>query len=282
MSQHRVIWGIAAIAVSCAVAVGLWRYRADIWSGTAQGHDQRLAHVLNLLGQDPAQLQDATREAIRAVAVDVVTRDRQSAAGCLVLGLQLQRERNFDDAEEYFRRAMSLRPDWAWPHMALGGMLAMQTRTRQAEAEAELRRAIALEPGWGRPHDTLAVLLRLEGRDTEAEDAARRALALDPNSIPAINNMANLLIEQGRYAEAEEYYRRAITLDPRQTKPFYNLACLYSLMGRTQEAVEALDDAITRDGIMRHEAANDPDLAAIRETPEFQRLVYGKEAEHEG
>jgi tetratricopeptide (TPR) repeat protein len=122
------------------------------------------------------------------------------------------------------------------------------------------------------------VLLRVEGRYDEAEVAALEALRLAPDSVPPHNNYANLLIRRAEYDKAEEHYLKAIAIDPSSTKPYYNLACLHSLTGRTDEALEYLAKAVELDPLYRAQAISDPDLEALREMPDFARIVFQRYA----
>jgi Flp pilus assembly protein TadD len=275
LSQHRIIWALAGIAVCCALAVGAWRYQAEPFAETAEAAADRVVEAIDLLRGDPGMTRTETQNGVRAAAVEVVAGRVNSAEGYFLLAMQHQREFNFDAAEALFKRSIAAKPAWSWPHMGLGNLLARHSVSRRDEAEEQLRKAIELDPNWARPYDNLAILYRLEGRLEEAEEAAGKALEFAPESVAAHNNMANLLISQERYEEAETYYRRAIALDDTQAKPYYNLACLYSLLGRPREALSYLQGAIQRDSVMRKEAAEDADLEAIRDMPEFQRLIFG-------
>jgi len=153
--------------------------------------------------------------------------------------------------------------------------LALQhTETRSfAAAEEAYRRAIALKPEWSRPHNDLAILLRILNRLDEAEQEALAALHYGPDDVATHNNYANLLVEQGKLNEAEPYYLKAISLDPKHPKPYYNLACLYSLQGKKEQVYPLLKKAIALDGALRAEAQKDPDFKTLREDPEFRKIL---------
>jgi len=119
-------------------------------------------------------------------------------------------------------------------------------------------------------------MLRLENNLEEAEKEALITLKLAPDDVAAHNNYANLLMALNKYDEAAKHYKKAIEFSPESAKPYYNLACLYSLQGREKDAVDNLREALQRSPILRADAANDPDLKALRTHAEFRYLVYGE------
>ncbi len=265
----RLAWKIALAALAVAAAAALWRGMARPSAG------ELVAGAVEMLAADPVAWVDATRDAVRAAAAAALAEGDESAEACHVVAMQLQREGDIAGAEAWFRAAMAARPDGGWPYAALGSLIARDNPDRLGEAEEALRRAIELEPGWSRPHNSLAVALRLQGRLEEAEEEAVRAVELDPNDIAAQNNYANLLVHLGRLEDAEYHYLAALDLDPNHPKPYYNLACLYSLLGRDDEAMAMLEESVRRSGVMRQDAATDPDLDGLRNREDFMELIYG-------
>jgi Flp pilus assembly protein TadD len=119
-------------------------------------------------------------------------------------------------------------------------------------------------------------VLRLENKLDEAGKEALKALTLAPNDVAAHNNYANLLMAVDKYDEAAKHYKKAIELNPENAKPYYNLACLYSLQDHKREAMKYLREALQRSPALRADAANDPDLKALRKDADFRRLVYSE------
>ena len=54
---------------------------------------------------------------------------------------------------------------------------------------------------------------------------------------------------------------------------YYNVACARAVQGRVDEALSELDEAFARRPELRALAAQDSDLAALREDPRFQEMV---------
>jgi hypothetical protein len=81
------------------------------------------------------------------------------------------------------------------------------------------------------------------------------------------------LYAAGKYAEAADAGRELIEARPDQPYLFYNVACCESLAGRAADAIEHLRRAVEMWDGCREMAKHDSDFDAIRDEPEFQRLV---------
>lgn len=240
--------------------------------GTEQ-HVDCVATMLALIEADPTMDEAETKAAVAVVAKHAQDGDLHTAESYYALALYYTEQQSFEGAEEAYRSAIALKPEWSRPHNGLGVLLANHTEGRAEEAEEAYRTAIRLEPEWSRPHNDLAILLRLTGRLDEAQQEALTALRYGPDSVATHNNYANLLVKQGRLDEAEPFYLKAIRLDSEHPKPYYNLACLYSLQGKKEQVYPLLNKAITLDERLRAEAQKDPDFETLREDPEFGKIL---------
>lgn len=276
MRKYGIAWACAVAAVAAALAVAWHRGEWTRPPAAVPGTGELTARALTLLESDPGAWELSTQNAVRAAAAALVASNPASAGEHFVLAAQYERESNLAGAEAHLRKAIQADPQWAAPCASLGSLLGRQMVGRAGEARDFLARAIALKPQWGRPHNLLAIVLRSEGRTEEAEQEALEAIRLDPGDTASHNNYANLLVQQKRYEEAEKEYRVAASANPNHAKPYYNLACLYSLMGKKEEALKDLREALNRAPSLRTQASADKDFEAIRETAEFQKMVYGE------
>jgi DNA-binding winged helix-turn-helix (wHTH) protein/TolB-like protein/Tfp pilus assembly protein PilF len=140
-----------------------------------------------------------------------------------------------------------------------------------AAAEQEWRRAISLDPDYATAHQWYAVhYLTPAGRLDEALREARRAQQLEPLS-PVFNSFlgATLLFSR-RPDEAIEECRKAIDLYPEFGVGHWYLGRAYLQKGQPREALTELEEAVRLSGgspLMQatlaaaHAAAGDPDHA---------------------
>lgn len=99
--------------------------------------------------------------------------NERAARDYLKSGLALAGEGRDTEAVEAFRRALSVKPDWAEAHSLLGSSLIRAGNYR--EAEQELRKAVALKPDYAEGWNYLGQFLQQQGKDKEAQEAFRKA-----------------------------------------------------------------------------------------------------------
>jgi len=143
-------------------------------------------------------------------------------------------------------------------------------------------------------HFVEAEFLRLEKAPVQAQIAQyQRSLDLatklekpGPKELFATaivcDGLSLALHDAGKYAESiaplEQGYKLLAGMNRRERGALaYNLACSQALLKKDKEALAALSNAISADAHFRDAAAQDLDLAALRDLPEFQKLV-GKPA----
>ena len=271
--QLRTVWSITALVLVLSATVILARAFISGAGSPGPEFEADVNRMLARLEEDPQLRRDATRAAVEAVAFYAEQDTEPQPEAYFALGIRLQGEGRPEDAEDAYRAAIELSPEWSRAHYGLGVVL--HEMDRLGEAETALRRAIELDPEWSRAHNGLAILLRMTNRLDEARQHAQRAVELAPDNVASRNNYGNLLVRLGRYDEAEEEYRLAIELADGHPAPFYNLACLSSLQSKKEQALFYLEQAIEVDSAFREEAKIDEDFAPIRDSDAFQALVYG-------
>jgi serine/threonine-protein kinase len=164
---------------------------------------------------------------------------RQLAAAFLGGGADAETNEAYAKARNAALTALSLAPDLAAGHEALGFVLVTHDFDFAA-AEAEFRKAEKLAPADAGPKFALGFLFAVQGRLQEAENMTRQTLALDPLGVIRYLNLARILIGLGRYDEAEAALRRAIELQPAAARLHVHLTTIDVLRG---DAAAALRDA---------------------------------------
>ena len=188
----------------------------------------------------------------------------------------------FDEAAESGRKAIQLNPDDFIAYWTLGRI---HFSTGNAEEAAKLfRRVIDLKPRFYVAYADLRLALVALGQLEEAdqlsvklaEELLPNYLLQNPDDSRARMFYAISLSECGRRESAVREGAAALEMSPGDSVMLYNGACLYSQLGETRRAVDTLRQAIAGGtenfGWMKH----DPDLAPLRDDPEFMELMEGK------
>ncbi|MBF0180688.1 MAG: glycosyltransferase family protein [Magnetococcales bacterium] len=148
-------------------------------------------------------------------------------------------------AEQLWRRALTMDPDNAHALERLGILLAQ--RQRPYEAETCFRRLVDLAPHDADAHNNLGNLLKEQQRHTEAIDAYHRSTRLDPNHALAFYNLSILLRELGTLEPAEQACRHALRLQPDMVEAHINLCHILSQQERHAGALENCQTALRLD-----------------------------------
>ena len=128
-------------------------------------------------------------------------------------------ERNYEKAEEAFKKALEADPSFAEARAALAlGLSNHFQETREPgvieQASQEARRAVDLAPGLPEAQLALGVVQVLRGQSAEATASLQRALELAPGDDAACRLIARAYARRERFEEAEKYFERAIALRP--------------------------------------------------------------------
>lgn len=130
-------------------------------------------------------------------------------------------------------KAVELDDDSAEAHTALG--LEENCFGNQREAENEFKRAITLNPNYATAHHGYALLL-LGERDQEGLEQIKQALRLDPVSPNSNGLFGDFLMDTRQFDKAVEQFRKTVELDPQQYNSRVRLGLAYAIVHRSGEA----------------------------------------------
>lgn len=156
----------------------------------------------------------------------------------LLLGMLYATQGYLPQAEEHYRRSISLDPKLLDAYLRYGQLLHAVKRLK--EEEALYRKAMAVAPGAEGPQLSLAGFLSDSGRHDEAIALLEPLLAApDPN--PGLLLMAAKTYQaRGRVDRAEELLRRLIQKKPGLADAHHTLGSLLSNRGETKDGVAEL------------------------------------------
>ena len=151
----------------------------------------------------------------------------------------------FVDAESFCRRALQLKPDYAWGYHVLGS--ALQCQGRMDESLTCYRKAIRQDPDYAEAHYFLANALRETGGMHEAALSYRQAIKLQPDYVEALCNLGALLTALGEVQEAAVILKKALRLRPDAPQIHCNLGQLLEREGLFTQALEEYQRAMELD-----------------------------------
>ncbi len=145
------------------------------------------------------------------------------------------------------------------------------TRGRFGEARQLFRALIEQHPHASEVTARARIYLAI------AESRLRTDTAL-PRDPDALYDRGVIELNRGDYVAAQELFERALKREPEAAHIHYGLAATRSRLGSITPALEALERALDLQPNLRIRAQHDQDLAALRNEPDYERLIFGSRA----
>jgi len=183
----------------------------------------------------------------------------------------------FSKARDFANRALELNNDLAEAHTSLAAVLLIYDWEWDA-AEDQFKRAIQLNPNYATAHYWHSVLLQTTGRLQESVTAAEKAQVLDPLSpvigmgvvqayffsgqydkaveechryldmdpsfVVARDFLVHLHVQNGLFEEAAEEAKRLLDVSERKSEAMAHLAYVYAASGKTEEAKKLFEASV--------------------------------------
>jgi Tol biopolymer transport system component/serine/threonine protein kinase/Tfp pilus assembly protein PilF len=144
----------------------------------------------------------------------------------------------FPKAKENATKALQLDEQLAEAHASLAYVKFYYDRERN-EAEREFRRAIELNPSYATAHHWFALVLSAMGRQDEALSEIKIAAQLDPRSAIIYSAIATVYFYSHQYEQAVEQGNKALEIDSGLVPAHRVLRWTYGAMNRYDDAFKA-------------------------------------------
>jgi len=187
---------------------------------------------------------------------------------------------DFEAADEEYRRAIALDPDFALAYARLAHAQLSRhwfsqalTESEMTEVKAAIDRAVSLAPDLPEAH--LALGSYYYWGFHRYDDASRefnRVLHLSPNNLAALSGLGFVARRDGRVPQAVSYLEQALQLSPRDARVNSSLGETYAMLRRYDEADRLLKrslaiapaDANSKDVLLQTRLFGFGDVAGAR------------------
>lgn len=242
----------------------------------------------------------AAEAAIRALQIDP-----ELAEAHATLGYVRHYDWQWSEAEQAFRRAISLNPSYALARIWYANLLSGRGRVDEAvsqviaasqldplsplvgtnvgwvfhnarrydEAIAVLLAVVARDPNYVQAHSRLAAAYGSSGRHDDALEAAETAVRLTDGSPSTLAAMAQAQALAGRHGEAERLLERLLAERVRRYVATGAVANAYAALGRTDEALRWLELSHAERTNNNAYLAVEPVYDGLRAEPRFHALL---------
>ena len=145
-------------------------------------------------------------------------------------------DESFPKAEAASRKALSINESLAEAHTALG-FVTYRYHLKWAEAEEHFKKAIALNPNYATGHQWYGSYLAASGRLDEAVVEAKTAHELEPFSLTIYSDYIRALYYAGRLDAAHKESLKLMETDPGFARAHYELGLVLEEEGKLEEAI---------------------------------------------
>jgi eukaryotic-like serine/threonine-protein kinase len=143
---------------------------------------------------------------------------------------------SYPKAEAASRKALSINESLAEAHTALG-FVTYRYYLKWAEAEEHFKKAITLNPNYATAHQWYASYLAASGRLSDAVVQAKTAHDMEPFSLTIYSDYIRGLYYAGRLDEAQMESLKLLETDPSFARAHYELGLVLEEEGKLEEAI---------------------------------------------
>ncbi len=160
-------------------------------------------------------------------------------------GMQAARQGEYPLALQYFQRAVTLHPEFAKAHAAIGTVHLQ--RGDFSASEKALTRALDITPGLILAETNLALLYVRTERFDDAVRVYRDLIRKHPELLPVWLGIASAYQKADRFEEAIEAYHECLKRSPNLIAVMSNLASCYEAVKREAEAIRYYNAALAQE-----------------------------------
>lgn len=157
----------------------------------------------------------------------------------------LFKEKHYDKAEEYFRKALDHDPNF-YPSLNNLGLLLIRVGAYK-EAEEFLKRAIQKTPKRWEAHTNLGEIYSQLGEYGKAIEELNLSIKMSPKAIEPCVNLGSVFAKEGNFDKAEKMFNQTLLIDPKSPHTHHNLGVLYYHLGLKDKAEAKFRDALYAD-----------------------------------
>ena len=168
--------------------------------------------------------------------------------------LEIPIDESYPKVRESALKALEIDPTLGEPHSVLGNYKASFEHDYTG-AEQEYRRAIELSPNYATAYHWYGEFLVFLGRFDEGFVQYKKALELEPFSMAIGTDYGISLFYARQYDQSVDYLKKLIEMDPNFVRTHTYIAQVYRAMGRYEDALNEIEKKLVLEGGQPEEIA---------------------------
>ena len=167
--------------------------------------------------------------------------DSTLAAANITLGMIKNGTGKYDDAINYFKKALAGEPSNASAYRGLAK--AYQSLNKNSEAENTYKQAIKLKPDYWAGYNDLGIFYYTHGHFDEAIEQFKQVIKCTPNNYRGYSNVGAMYYFLGKLSDARDMFEKSLKIHPNYNT-YSNLGVLYYKEGKFSKAAQMYKEAL--------------------------------------
>ena len=159
------------------------------------------------------------------------------------MGIALDAKGYKEKAIISFKKALSIKPDYADCYANIGNTLIKEKKIE--EAIKALDKAVSINPNNANYYNSMGNAFHIQGNFSKSVIYFKKALSLIPNNADCHANLSNSLQLQGNFEEAIKVAKKAISINPNHAIALYNMGNALHAQGLLEDAVKVYNKALS-------------------------------------
>ncbi len=169
------------------------------------------------------------------------------------MGNALKDQRKLKEAVEAYSKALIIKPDYAEAYNNMG--TAIEECGKPEDAIEAYTKAITIKPEYVEAYYNIGIALQKQGKPEDAIKAYNKALSIKPDYAEAFNNMGNALKEQGKIDKAITAYNKALSIKADYADAHRNLSSIKQYTENDKQFLQ-LQKLYKQDGLSEYGRCN--------------------------
>ena len=161
------------------------------------------------------------------------------------LAITNHRNKNYQDAINYYNKAIDINPKHTNSYYNLG--LLLNEIKNYKEAIGCFEKTLETEPGFKNANNVLGIIYFKLGENLKAITCYENEIQINPLNIEAYNNLGIVFYNLGEIQKARNFYEKAIQIEPNFKRAHNNLGILFYDIKETEKAINCFEKVLIID-----------------------------------
>lgn len=147
-------------------------------------------------------------------------------------------QKEYDNAELFFKKSIELNPDSSKAYYSLGSIFEEQGNYNNSIKN--YKEAVKINPNYFEAFNNLGNVYGKLGKNNDAIKNHLKAIQINPTCSTTYFNLGHTYRKKGYFTNAISCYKKVVELNPDYSNAYYSLGCVYLEQGDNSNAIKSL------------------------------------------